>query len=228
MYPNGGGGTTQRNHESVVGGAAMNSFVIAAWAGYGLLIAPSLTLSTRWLAHSSPNGPALIAVSAPLTAAAFALSAQRVSVLPELLATSIFAAVAVQLAVIDVVERRLPRALIWPMCIAVVGVYAIWVVVEGDEAYRIIRAAVGSVALASFYLVIACATRGGLGPGDVRLAVPIGFMLGWHGWSAVAAGTMLGLVGTSLIAAMTLVRRRHVAIPHGPGMLAGAFVVMLG
>ena len=94
--------------------------------------------------------------------------------LPDLLAYSAFAAIAVQLAAIDLVDLRPPTPLIWPTALS--------------------RAAAGAVGLVALYLAIAVASRRGLGAGDARLAAPVGLMLAWHSWPTLIAGTVLGFL----------------------------------
>ena len=171
----------------------------------------------------------LAAVASPITAVAFGLIAWRWPHLPDLLLLSIFASTAVQLIEMDFVERRLARVLIWPTATAILGVLFMSVTVHATEVSSLIQAIAGGALLSGAYLVAALVTSGGVGAGDVRLAAPVGLILGWHGWTMLITGTVLGLVGTCVVAGVarraTRVNFRG-AIPHGPGMLAGAFAAI--
>jgi leader peptidase (prepilin peptidase) / N-methyltransferase len=68
-----------------------------------------------------------------------------------------------------------------------------------------------------------------MGLGDVKLAGPLGALLGWLSWSALALGAFLGfalaaVTGLALIAARRAGRKS--ALPFGPFMLAGAWLAI--
>ncbi|MFK0127107.1 prepilin peptidase [Streptomyces nigra] len=77
-----------------------------------------------------------------------------------------------------------------------------------------------------------CPMRGGLGLGDVKLALGLGAVLGWYGWPilliGVFAGFLFGAVyGIGLVMAGRAGRRSRFAF--GPFLLAGALAgVLLG
>jgi leader peptidase (prepilin peptidase)/N-methyltransferase len=69
-----------------------------------------------------------------------------------------------------------------------------------------------------------------MGFGDVKLAVGMGAVLGWYGWSTVLLGAFAGfLLGALHGAALVAVRRagRKTTIPFGPFLLAGALAGLL-
>ncbi len=77
------------------------------------------------------------------------------------------------------------------------------------------------------FLFVVYATRGGIGMGDVKLVLVMGFILGYPGivaaiWLGVIAG---GVVAIALIAAK--LKGRKDAIAFGPFLAAGMIVVML-
>jgi leader peptidase (prepilin peptidase) / N-methyltransferase len=86
---------------------------------------------------------------------------------------------------------------------------------------------VGSLAAGAFFLVFALARPGGLGLGDVKLALLIGALLGWD----VVPALILGTLASGLFAIVLLVREgsaaRKRAIPLGPFLAAGAIVTLL-
>src|SRR6266705_2516787 len=51
---------------------------------------------------------------------------------------------------------------------------------------RLIR---GNFGLACFYLALLLVAPAGVGPGDAKLALAVGTMLGWYGWPELFAGT---------------------------------------
>jgi leader peptidase (prepilin peptidase)/N-methyltransferase len=115
------------------------------------------------------------------------------------------------------------------MSVATLGILAANAFVHSGAAGSLVRAITGAALLAALHLIAAVTTRGGIGSGDVRLAVPVGLILGWHSWSALATGTVLGLISTSVAAVVTRTfdRGKGGTMPHGPGMLIGAFIATL-
>jgi leader peptidase (prepilin peptidase) / N-methyltransferase len=157
------------------------------------------------------------------TAVLFGLLAWRVGVRPELLADSVLAAVCVPLAMIDLVEQRMPARLL-PAYPGLVMLFGLAAAVEHNGA-AMLRSCAGMVILFSFYLFIAFTARGALGAADVRLAGLLGLALAWPGWATFLAGALLGL----LYGALTSATRAcwHTLIPLGPSLIAGAFTALL-
>ena len=69
-----------------------------------------------------------------------------------------------------------------------------------------------------------------MGFGDVRLAAPVGLVLGWLGWGALAIGLWIALPGVrpARRSCVVLVRRDRTLLkksfPFGPFMVVGALV----
>ena len=87
------------------------------------------------------------------------------------------------LSVIDVAEHRLPNRITYPLALA----SAVVVLVAGIRADDVVGA-IGAIAIGLAFATVLFVLRFGLG--DVKLAVSIGTITGWLGWSAVAT-TML-------------------------------------
>jgi leader peptidase (prepilin peptidase)/N-methyltransferase len=110
----------------------------------------------------------------------FGLLAWRVGVRPELLADSPLAAVCVPLAVIDLVEKRMPAALLVPAYPSHVVLLRLAAAVE-HNGVAMLRSCAGMAILFTFYLLIALTARDALGAADVRLAGLLGLALAWPG-----------------------------------------------
>jgi leader peptidase (prepilin peptidase)/N-methyltransferase len=86
---------------------------------------------------------------------------------------------------------------------------------------------VASFAAGAFFLVFALAKPGGLGLGDVKLALLIGALLGWD----VIPALLLGTLASAAFAIVLLIREgasaRKRTIPLGPFLAAGAIVTIL-
>ncbi|GAA2016326.1 prepilin peptidase [Microbacterium ulmi] len=141
-----------------------------------------------------------------------------------------FAIASVVLAVVDLRSHRLPNAIVLPLWLAGVALFAA-ASAAAHDGEGFLRALIGSGALFAFYLVLRLLSPRGMGGGDVKLAGAVGLHLAWLGWDALALGALAGFVlggayGLVLVAARRADRRT--AIPFGPWMLAGAWIAVLG
>lgn len=71
---------------------------------------------------------------------------------------------------------------------------------------------------------------GGLGVGEVKLAVAAGVVLGWYGWPTVMVGAFAGFLIRAVYGGFAAWRRRDgraIVVPFGPFLLAGAFLGLL-
>jgi leader peptidase (prepilin peptidase) / N-methyltransferase len=164
-----------------------------------------------------------------LTAILFGILAWRFGAHLDLLPYSCLAAGGVALAVIDVVEQRLPSPLIYSSFAVVAVMFAVSAILHGSGS-NFLRALAGMAILATFYLILALVSRGGLGAGDVKLGGVLGLAMGWQNWSTILIGTILGW---SLAALVRLAFRlsgrwqRDSAMSLGPFLLVGAFAAVL-
>lgn len=129
---------------------------------------------------------------------------------------------ALALSVADIRCRRLPNALTLPGAVAVLGGAA--------GCGRGWPALAGALGLAALYLAVHLAVPGGLGAGDVKLALGVGGLTGAFGpdvWLLAALGAP---VLTALLAVAVAARDRTATVPHGPSMcvasLAAAALVV--
>lgn len=127
------------------------------------------------------------------------------------------------LAFVDAAVMRLPHRITAAATAGFLGLLAL-----GGPAAAWWRAVAAGLVLAAFFGVLAAASRGQLGWGDVSLAVPVAAALGWQNWTAVYAGVLLGL-GTAAITAITLRRLGRLApgtsLPLGPFLITAAYTV---
>ena len=136
--------------------------------------------------------------------------------------------IGVALAVIDWHTQLLPRRIVVPATLAAI----LLVVVVGlatDQRDALVRALVAMVVARSFFWVLWFARSAGMGFGDVRLAAPIGLVLGWLGWGAVTIGLWFSFLSFALPAIVVVLARRDRTLlkrsfPFGPFMLFGALV----
>jgi len=160
---------------------------------------------------------ATIAVAAFLSL----LGAIRYGMHLETLVVIFVISVLVVISRIDLEHRIIPNRIVVPAWIAVLlaqiaiypGHWVQWVV--------------ASFGAGLFFLAVALAYPGGLGMGDVKLALLIGAALGWPVLTALFLGTLAsGLVaGVMLFKEGSSARKR--GIPLGPFLAGGAILVLL-
>jgi leader peptidase (prepilin peptidase)/N-methyltransferase len=163
------------------------------------------------------------------TAILFGALATRVHPGLVLAAACWLAACAVPLAFIDAAVRRLPDRLTIPAYAGTAALLLAAVAVSGHWP-SLLRAALGGLALAGFYLALLLISPSAMGLGDVKLAASLGTLLAWFGWRTLIAGGFAGFGLAGLFAVALLVSRRATRkqhIPFGPFMILGAFLVIL-
>jgi leader peptidase (prepilin peptidase)/N-methyltransferase len=153
-----------------------------------------------------------------------------------------WAALAVPLAFIDLAVHRLPDRLTLPGAVWVLAWLGVAAVASpgattgavaagaatGDPDW--VRAAAAAVVCGlGFATVTLVSGARGFGLGDAKLALGVGALLGWLGWTAVVAGLLLAFLGSGLVAAGLLVTRRagrRDTLPFGPFLVAGTLAAL--
>jgi leader peptidase (prepilin peptidase)/N-methyltransferase len=135
----------------------------------------------------------------------------------------------VQLAYCDLVQRLLPKALVWALSAAVIvsGVAIAGVMHEWE---RLVVASIGGLAFFALFFVINLMNPRWMAFGDVRLSLVVGFGLAWVSWIALIEGLFFAnllavIVGVSLIAAHKAERRS--AVPFGLYLALGTALVLV-
>ncbi|MGW4879915.1 prepilin peptidase [Streptomyces sp. NPDC004262] len=186
--------------------------------------APRPPASGPRAAHGPRTAPLAVATALVCAALAGATGTR-----PELVVWLLLAPVGVLLAAVDFRVQRLPDPLTLPFAaaaLALLGGAALLPEHAGDW----LTALYASLALGAGYFVLFLVNPGGMGFGDVKLALGTGAVLGWYGWPTVLLGTFAGfLLGALYGGALVVVRRagRKTAIAFGPFLIAGAFAALL-
>ena len=131
----------------------------------------------------------------------------------------------VLLGSVDLVARRLPDALTLPAYPLVAGVLGIAAIGAGNVD-PLARAAVGTLLWAGGYAAIRLVSPGALGGGDVKLAGSLGALTAATSWS----GLLLAVVAAGALTVIVAVPARMLGysdVPHGPAMLAAAWLMVL-
>ena len=118
----------------------------------------------------------------------------------------------------DIERRIVPNKVVLPAAAAVLAVDTAW---HPSPVW-----AIGALGLAGFLLLVALAYPGGMGMGDVKLALLIGAVLG----PTTPVGLMLALL-LALVPTVVLIARhgrgaRRLAIPFAPFLSAGAVIAL--
>lgn len=168
--------------------------------------------------------------SAVITAATFGLLGLQFGAWPLLPALLVFAAGATVLALVDLIEHRLPNAVVF----TTFGVVAALLLGFGwaftGRPMLVLFGLGGAVAMFAVYLLLALVSPGAMGMGDVKLALLVGLVLEWFGVTAWLLGLLGAFVIGGAIAVIGLATKRVTlrgSIPFGPSMLAGALVALL-
>jgi leader peptidase (prepilin peptidase) / N-methyltransferase len=136
--------------------------------------------------------------------------------------------VCVALAVVDWRTRLLPVRLVLPATgVAILLGLVGWAITRDPD--DLVRAAIGLVAVRSFFWVLWWLHSAGMGFGDVRLAALLGFALGYLGVAELVVGAYAGFLVFGLPGLVLAVVRRDrsllkSAFPFGPFMLVGALI----
>lgn len=157
------------------------------------------------------------AVSASLGAAASALM---------LVVFLYFAAVSIALALIDLDTFRLPNSIVFSS-IGVIGGLTVTATLFSADPSALLRAVIGALLLMTFYGLLWFLWSGGMGLGDVKLAILLGLVLGWVGWGALIVGAFAAFVCGGAFGLALVMRGkagRKTRIPFGPWMLLGAWI----
>jgi leader peptidase (prepilin peptidase)/N-methyltransferase len=169
--------------------------------------------------------PLLAELAAGLVLAAVAARASSVW---ELTALAWLVLLAVPLAFIDVAVRRLPDPLTTAAFAGTIALLAV-AALTGHQPGHLGRAAIGAVALAGFYLVLAVIRPTGMGLGDAKLAASTGAALAWISWQALLSGTFAAFALAGVYGGILLARHkatRDTQLPLGPFILLGTLVAI--
>ncbi len=134
---------------------------------------------------------------------------------------AILASALLVVALIDLDHRIIPDRVTLPGIV-------MGLLMAGFLPPRIVSSAVGTLLGGGLFYLIALASRGGMGGGDIKLAAMLGAFLGWQaGLLAIFLGVLAGgMVGTALL--LLRLRGRKDAIPFGPFLALGGIVALFG
>lgn len=183
----------------------------------------AVRLYRRARAEVTPYPRAIVVAAVP--AVAWALWASGPGWLTP--AYLVLAVAGAALGVIDAHTHRLPNALVFPLTWTTAVLLALAALGTGDWG-SLGRAALGGLAFFAVYQVLyLVAPRGGIGYGDVKLALSLGAVLAWHSWTTLLVGVFAAHLLAGVVAIVLLLGRRagwKTGIAFGPYMLLGAMI----
>lgn len=128
------------------------------------------------------------------------------------------------LAGIDQDVHRLPDRIQKPLML-ITPVLLLGPALATGDWWSFARALTGAALGYAVYFVLAWLGQGGLGWGDVKLAVILGTACGWISWTALWVGLVMGFFIAALWGIVLIVTRRATRkdyIPLGPFLIVGA------
>ena len=144
----------------------------------------------------------------------------------QLISLLALATLTVPLVVTDIKEHRLPNSLTLTGFLAGIGVSILLAIKENN--FSPLIQSLSAALLAGFaFLLLNLASRGGMGMGDVKLAVMLGALIAPFGWQVLVMGFIVAFVLGAIIGLILLMSKRasrKTLIPFGPYLLIGAWV----
>ncbi|GAA2183532.1 A24 family peptidase [Micromonospora lupini] len=131
---------------------------------------------------------------------------------------------------VDLAVHRLPDRLTLP---AAAGTWLLLgaAALAAAEAGPWLRAVAAGAGLALFFATTTLLLgRRGFGLGDAKLALGVGALLGWYGWSVLLLGLLLAFGLSALVSVGLLIARRarwSTHLPFGPFLLLGTVGALL-
>jgi leader peptidase (prepilin peptidase)/N-methyltransferase len=133
-------------------------------------------------------------------------------------AAAIACAALVVVTATDLERRIVPNRVVLPAGAAVLALQT--------AAHPSVEWALGAFGAPAFHFLAALAYPGGMGMGDVKLALLIGALLGRTTPVGIMFGLLLALVPSVVLLARHGARARRLAIPFAPFLAAGAVVAL--
>lgn len=152
------------------------------------------------------------------TAVLVACSALKFGFSWDFLVAAAFCAVLVAISATDLERRIIPNRIVLPATVVLLAAQTIL-----DPSVEWIAGGLGA---AAFFLIAALAYPGGMGMGDVKLALLLGVVLGRTVPVALLIGMLTALVPSFVVIARHGKAGRKMTIPFGPFLAVGGVVAL--
>ena len=211
-----------------------------AGAAIGALMAPLVYLLATLLLTGSGRIPltplvlaalltACIAAGVALSTSASITAGESTSVtgMVTIVAYGLFAVGVLTAALVDVVERRIPNRITYPLI--VIGVLGLPWLAQPASGWALLAPLLGAAASGVIGLLNALLADQGLG--DVKLAIAVGAWMAHLGLLAWVTGVLVGQLLMIGAVASTQIRRRRAGLPPdytplGPSLAGGAVLAV--
>jgi prepilin signal peptidase PulO-like enzyme (type II secretory pathway) len=127
--------------------------------------------------------------------------------------------------VIDARTHRIPTPLVRVIALVGVGMVGASAAATGTWA-DLGRAIAALLAVGAAFAALWWVTRGGTGPGDVRLAAALALYTGWLGWSVTLWFVVAAYFAAFPVALYRLLRGRRDPMAFGPALVAGWYLAL--
>jgi prepilin signal peptidase PulO-like enzyme (type II secretory pathway) len=163
-----------------------------------------------------------------VTALIFALLPAFISALPDLIVNSFYVAVLMLVIVIDLEHRLILNVVTFPVTLLALLGSTLVTPEENTFLLALVGAIVGYLLFyAVYWLARLLYGPGAIGAGDVKLAMAMGAMLGFHRiFFALILAILLGGIG-SLVLLLTRRVGRHSYTPYGQYLAIAAIVMLI-
>ena len=140
----------------------------------------------------------------------------------------VFVIVGGQLSIIDLSSKKLPNRLV-AICAAGILILQIAYCIVIGSISDLVQAGITTGKLLAAYVVLYLLSRGQLGMGDVKFAIPVGLVIGWFYPQAWLVSLLATFLLAGIVAVFALVTRkldRKSSIPLGPFMYLGSILTL--
>ena len=148
---------------------------------------------------------------------------------PAMLGFLIMGFLGITLTVIDLEHHRLPDRLTLAGALGSAAMLVLDAMLLASWTAAL-RGLLCAAATFGVFLLMAVISPDGMGLGDVKLAALLGLHTGWLGWQLALLAVLAGFAVGSLAALGLMLARRatlRTAIPFGPALLVGAWLVVV-
>jgi leader peptidase (prepilin peptidase)/N-methyltransferase len=178
------------------------------------------SLEQSALAAPSVVNVALRACAALVATALVTASFVRFGFGPYAFMAAFVSSALVVLSVVDVEQRRLPNRIVLPCTVVILAAQAAFFT------GRLVECTVAALGAALFLLVPGLVVRGGVGMGDVKLALLLGAALGQGVVLALFVAAFASVPASLVVLARAGLSGRRGTIAFGPFLAAGAIVAL--
>jgi leader peptidase (prepilin peptidase)/N-methyltransferase len=136
----------------------------------------------------------------------------------EFLVAAVFCAVLVAISATDLERRIIPNRIVLPATVVLLAAQTVL--------HPAVEWIIAGIVAAAFFLLAALAYPGGMGMGDVKLALFLGVVLGRTVSVALMVGMLCALVPSAVVLAKHGKAGRKMTIPFGPFLALGGLVAL--